>query len=112
MARVEERNREVDAGGGEAFERFRAVAGGNEFAENHFVFADAGFVEDENFLEDDFVAVHAGDFGDVDDFAGAVGEAADLDDEIDGGSDLRADYVIGISRPPIVTMVSRRLMAS
>ena len=89
---IEERHGKSDARAGEPFERFRAIAGGNEFAEDHLVFADAGFVEDENFLKDDVVAIHAGNFGDVDDFASAVSEAADLDDEIDGGSDLGANY--------------------
>ena len=61
----------------------------------HFAgLADAALPEDENVLHGDDFAFHAGDFGDVDDFARAVAEAADLNDDVDGRGDLAANGAV------------------
>ena len=86
---------EAATGGGEALGEMWRLAGGVEDAANFAAFVDAAAVEDENVLQGDHVAFHAGDFGDGDDFARAVGEARDLDDGVDGVRDLLADGALG-----------------
>src|SRR5438552_14552374 len=69
--------RQLDAGRLELLAELRAVAGRAELADDLAVDV-RGLLEDEHVLQDDGVALHALDLGDVGDLARAVLQAADL----------------------------------
>src|SRR5208337_3524810 len=58
-------------------------------------FVDATAIENENILESDHVAIHAGDLGNGDNLAGTVGQSSDLHDGMNGIGDLVADGAFG-----------------
>ena len=53
--------------------------------------AHAGLAEVENLLHGDDVALHPGQLGQADQLAATVDQASNLDDDVDGGGDLRSD---------------------
>src|SRR5207245_11707046 len=79
-----------DAGGLELLREPRTDARGPQLAD-HLTVDVGGLLEDEHVLQDDRVALHALDLGDVDDLARAVLEARDLDDQIERARDLLTD---------------------
>src|SRR5215469_15762996 len=81
----------ADPVGLKALEEVRPHAGGTEFAVD-----DAGGVgvilfEPEDFLDLDVLAVHAGDLANAGHLAVSVRQSLQLNDDVDGGSDLAAD---------------------
>ena len=74
----------------QAIRALRPDAGGAEAAEHLAVRRHAGALEQEDVLHGDHVVLHAGELGDRRDPAGAVRQARDLDDQVDGRGDLLA----------------------
>src|SRR5438128_7234398 len=86
--RLEDVRRKVDPLRLEPLHRPRSQAGWDVPPDHLPVVREALLVEAEDVLEDDHAAFHALDFGDVGDLAAAVAEAALVDDDVDGRSNL------------------------
>src|SRR5579862_3775965 len=87
--------RKLNAGDRQALRETRAHAAGHEVSHHFAVILNAPLAIDEDVLHGDDVAFHAGDLRDAGDFTGTVAKPANLNNDVDGRSDLTADRGVG-----------------
>src|SRR5258708_35293167 len=89
--RLEHLRGQSDAARLQAIVELRPDAGGAETSAHSSVFHDPRLLEKENVLQRDDVLLHAHHFRDMGDAARSIAETRRLNEQIDGGGDLRAD---------------------
>src|SRR5678816_811684 len=88
---LEQIRRKLRSRRNEALAALRAHAGGAETARHPALLIEAGALEHEDVLQRDHVAFHSRDLGHLRDVALAVGLTGNLNDQVDGRSDLITD---------------------